>query len=89
MTDFLLIACCHRFGKYLTETRRMRANWATQDVFQVWWEELERYNGLSVRTICAPELNNIFEEESSKSATYSWTLTHLRGCTIDKPKDCC
>ena len=37
MTDFLLIACCHRIGTYLTNTRRMRSNWATRDVFQVWW----------------------------------------------------
>ena len=62
MTDFLLIACCHRIGTYLTNTRRMRSNWATRDVFQVWWEELEKYDGLAVRTICAPELNNIFED---------------------------
>ena len=54
MTDFLLIACCHRVGKYLTEIRRMRSNWATQDVFQVWWDLLEKYDGPALRQICAP-----------------------------------
>jgi len=59
MTSFLLIACCHRVGTYLTKIRRERFNWATRDVFQVWWDKLEKYNGPAVSQICDPQLSDI------------------------------
>ncbi len=33
ITDFLLIACCHRVGSYLVGKRRERHYWVTRDAF--------------------------------------------------------
>lgn len=56
MTDFLMIACCHRVGTYLTNITRVRHYCATENVFQVWWVKMK---------ICAPELKKIFSWTST------------------------
>ncbi len=33
ITDFLLIACCHRVGSYLVGKRREKHHWVTRDAF--------------------------------------------------------
>jgi hypothetical protein len=40
ITDYVIVACCHRMGAFMVKARRKHIEWKTQKLFQFTWDNL-------------------------------------------------
>ena len=70
VTDYFIVTCCRRMGKWLIECRRENVEKATDGLFETDWESFTKsavaFNHEHVSNICAlnrnPELSNDLRE---------------------------
>jgi hypothetical protein len=58
VTDYVVVACCHRIGAFMVQARRKHIEWKTKNLFRVTWDSIPanewRLDMKMVGRLCEP-----------------------------------